>query len=76
MNFDEYVRLNNQHERLKWDYRAAVDLLFDTGYLASDAEYARLKQSVAKARYDLEAVRAKIEQPEVRQGAQGASGSD
>ena len=60
MNFAEHVRLSDEHERLTWNYRAAVKLLFRTGYLVSDAEYAKLKASVQKARHDLEVVRAKL----------------
>jgi hypothetical protein len=66
MNSAEFVHLQREHDRLKWNYRAAVDLLFDTGYLVSDAEYAKLKASVEKARYDLEFVRARIEQSGAR----------
>jgi hypothetical protein len=58
---------------LKWNYRVAVDLLFDTGYLVSDAEYAKLEGFVETARYDLETVRAKIKQSEAGHGARSLS---
>jgi hypothetical protein len=77
MNSVEFAHLNREHDRLKWNYRVAVDLLCNTGYLVSDAEYARLKRFVETARYDLEIIRAKIEQsgarPAVRQ-ANAAAG--
>jgi hypothetical protein len=79
MNFAEYVHLNNELERLKSNYRVAVDLLVEAGYLVSAAEYAKLKAFVEAARYDLEAVRSKLEQSEAgrprRFGLMRSSGS-
>jgi hypothetical protein len=72
MNYDKYVQLHREHERRKWTYRAAVDLLFDIGFMATEDEYLKLKASVDDARYDLEIARQKLESFE-RSEKRGAS---
>jgi hypothetical protein len=61
MDYDKYIHLHREHERLKWTYRAAVDLLFDLGFRATENEYLKLKASVDSARYNLEFARQKLE---------------
>lgn len=64
MDYDEYIHLHREHERLKWIYHAAVDLLFEIGFMATDYEYLTLKASVDDARYNLEIARQKLERCE------------
>jgi hypothetical protein len=64
MDYDKYIHLHRAHERLKWTYRAAVDLLFDVGFMATDDEYLKLKASIDDARYNLEIAREKLERCE------------
>jgi hypothetical protein len=64
MDYDKYIHLHREHERLKWTYRAAVDLLFGIGFIATDGEYLRLKASVHDAKDNLEIGRQKLERCE------------
>lgn len=50
----ECASLMEKQERLKRIYQSAVDILFAVGWQATDAEYARLKNSVEEARVQLE----------------------
>ncbi len=43
-------------------YRLAVDLLFATGYQVSDAEYAKLKNSMEEARIQADIARLRLDQ--------------
>jgi hypothetical protein len=64
MDYDKYVHLHREHERMHQAYRAAVDLLIEAGFKATDAEYLRLKISAEDARHDLEIARLKLEEAE------------
>lgn len=55
------ARLAARHSRLKLLYAKAVDRLFAVGYLATDAEHARLKADAEEARAQLEIVRAELD---------------
>lgn len=50
MNCAECARLTAEYERLRRVYAMAVEALIATGYRATDAEYNKLKNSVAEAR--------------------------
>jgi hypothetical protein len=47
---------------LKHAYAAVVDLLFATGYQATDAEHSALKASTEDARIDCEVARLQLEE--------------
>jgi hypothetical protein len=64
MDYDKYVHLHREHERRHQAYRAAVDLLIEAGFKATDAEYLSLKISAEDARYNLEIARLKLEEAE------------
>jgi hypothetical protein len=49
MDCAECARLTTDHERLRRAYVKAVELLFATGYRATDTEYTRLKNSMEEA---------------------------
>jgi hypothetical protein len=49
MDCAECARLATDRERLRRAYVKAVELLFATGYRATDAEYTRLKNSLEEA---------------------------
>ena len=61
MEYDKYIYLHREHERLKRTCRGAVDLLFDIGFRTTENEYLKLKASVDEARYNLEFARQKLE---------------
>src|ERR1700733_2134102 len=54
MDCAECVLLLSEHEHLKQAYAKAVDLIFATGYRATDSEHKELKNSAEESRVQLE----------------------
>jgi hypothetical protein len=61
MNCPECTRLMAEHQRLKQLYANAVELLFATGYQATDAEHKKLKNSIREAREQSEIARTAVD---------------
>jgi hypothetical protein len=61
MNCPECTRLMAEHQRLKRLYANAVELLFATGYQATDAEYKKLKNAIREAREQSEIARTAVD---------------
>ncbi len=73
MDCEEGDRLRIEHERLRREYAAAVDLLFATGYRVTDRGYAELMNYVEETRAQWEIARSRLEMHAlVLQGESGA----
>jgi hypothetical protein len=61
MDCPECARLMAEHQRLKRLYARAVDLLFATGYQATDAEHRKMKNSIDEARVQSDIARLELD---------------